>query len=153
MRQGIKTTLLSAASLLTGVTIGAYLFSGTQRRPVLSFRKCGRRCFNAKELMGLLAAVGITKLSQLVPSPIFESDKSIVIKHPFPEKRVHYVIIPKRDIKNVADLTHADGAYLIDIFAIIQKLVREEHLRKYEVITNGPGKQSVSYLHFHLISE
>jgi hypothetical protein len=30
--------------------------------------------------------------------------------------------------------------------------VAENNLRAYRVITNGPGRQAVTYLHFHLMS-
>lgn len=153
MRSGIKTALISTASLLAGIGLGAYLFSETQRRPALSFRRCEQRCLKPEELMGLLASVALNKFPGVLPSIVLETDKTVVIRHPSPQKRIHYVIIPKKDIKNATDFSDENSAYLIDIFAVIQELVKEEHLTDYEVITNGPGKQAVTYLHFHLIAD
>jgi diadenosine tetraphosphate (Ap4A) HIT family hydrolase len=65
---------------------------------------------------------------------------TVAIKHPDPQKRVHYVITPKKDITNVGTFSDEDRENLIDVFAVIQDLVRQEHLSHYEVITNGPGK-------------
>ena len=72
---------------------------------------------------------------------------------PDPQKRVHYVVIPKKDITDVGALSDEDKEYLIDLFAVIQELVNKQQLTNYEVITNGPGKQTMTYLHFHLIAE
>jgi histidine triad (HIT) family protein len=153
MRNGLKTALVSGASLLAGIVIGGYLFSKTQRRPVLSLRKCEQRCLKVEELTGLLASIALNKFPRLVPSVVLETDMTVAIRHPDPQKRVHYVVIPKKDITNVGALSDQDKEYLIDLFAVIQELVKEEHLSDYEVITNGPGKQTVTYLHFHLIAE
>jgi hypothetical protein len=39
---------------------------------------------------------------------------------------------------------------LTDVFKVMSEIIREKSLVDYQVITNGPGYQSVSYLHFHL---
>lgn len=153
MRPGVKTILISGLSLLTGAILGGYLFSKTQRRSVLSFRKCEQRCLKTEELTGLLASVALNKFPGLVPSVVLETDMTVAIRHPKPENRIHYVIIPKRDIRDIGTLSEEDRDYLVDAFAVIQELIKEEHLTKYEVITNGPEKQSMTYLHFHLIGE
>ena len=43
-----------------------------------------------------------------------------------------------------------DAEYLADVFKVTGEIVREKNLVDYQVVTNGPGYQSVSYLHFHL---
>jgi hypothetical protein len=153
MRIGVKTVLLSGVSLLAGFVIGGYLFSKTQRRPVLSFRKCEQRCLKVEELTGLLASVALNKFPGLVPSVVLETDMTVAIRHPDSHKRIHYVIIPKKDITNVGALTEEDKENLVDLFAVIQDLIRKEHLTNYEVVTNGPEKQAVTYLHFHLMAD
>jgi diadenosine tetraphosphate (Ap4A) HIT family hydrolase len=65
---------------------------------------------------------------------------------------VHYVIVPKKDIKNVADLSEADSAYLTDAYLVARRLIERDRLSKYRFYTNGPGIQNVTYLHFHLIA-
>lgn len=89
----------------------------------------------------------------LIPSVVKESDRTIVIEHPAPEARLHYVVIPKRDIKNIAELSDADRDSLIDVFNVVRDIVKEKNLVDYRVVTNGPGYQGVTYLHFHLIAK
>ncbi len=60
-------------------------------------------------------------------------------------------MIPKKDIKNIGELSDLDRDYLVDLFSVVGEIVREEKLIDYRVVTNGPGYQGVSYLHFHLI--
>ena len=56
-----------------------------------------------------------------------ESDKSIAIKYPI--KRPHWVIVPKRDIKDMGTLAKGDEPYVIDTFAMIGKLARDAKLK------------------------
>jgi diadenosine tetraphosphate (Ap4A) HIT family hydrolase len=62
------------------------------------------------------------------------------------------VFFPKRDIRDIADLTPDDTPYVMDCFAIIRSIVNDESLSDYRVYTNGPGEQDISYLHFHLVA-
>jgi histidine triad (HIT) family protein len=100
--------------------------------------------------VGLLASVGVQRFSALAPKVVKETDKTIVIEHPSPTARLHYLVIPKRDIKNAGELADADGEYIIDAFKVAREIIREQNLTDYRLTTNGPGFQSATYLHFHL---
>lgn len=88
-----------------------------------------------------------------MPSVVFETDKTVVIKRPFSLERIHYVIIPKKDIKNIGEISEADTQYLTDAFFVVRWIIEQEKLSKYSFYTNGPGSQDVTYLHFHLVGE
>jgi len=147
-----KIFLIAVGSLLIGIVIGGYLFSQTQPRSFLSLKKCDN-CLSPSDLGGLIASIGIQKFPGMLPSVVFETDKTIVIRHPSPKTRIHYVIIPKRDIKNVGDISEENAPYFIDAFAVTQKLIQDEKLSRYRFYSNGPGYQTVTYLHFHLIAK
>ena len=83
---------------------------------------------------------------------IKETDKTIAITHPYPATAIHYLIIPKKDIPDPAHISRGDEPYLVDTFAVIRAIVQEQGLKKYRIITNGPGYQEATYLHFHLMS-
>ena len=148
-----KAFLLTLLALLLGVVIGGYLFSDTRPRSFLALHKCRDTCLRPEELAGLLASVGIQKLPALIPSVVAETEKTVAVEHPAPEARIHYLIFPKKDIKNIADVTEADGEYVVDAFRVAREIVREKKLVRYRVVTNGPGYQGVTYLHFHLIAQ
>jgi len=138
------------ASLVVGVILGGYLFSDTRPRSFLALNRCEGTCLQANELLGLAASVGVQKFSALAPSVVKETDKTIVINHPRPQARLHYLVIPRKDLKNIADMSDADGEYLLDALKVAGVIIRENNLTNYRLTTNGPGYQGVTYLHFHL---
>jgi len=146
----LKSILRPLIFLFAGVVIGGYLFSQSQPRSLVSINQC-RDCLSAKDLLGLLASAGIQKLPGLMPFVVFETDKTIAIKSPLPEAQVDYVIFPKKDIKNIGEITKEDAPYLLDAYLVARHIIENEKLVNYEIVTNGPGLQTISYLHFHLI--
>lgn len=136
-----------------GIALGAYLFADTQPRDFLDIKNCQTDCLRPNELLGLLTSFGIQKFPQGVPKVIKETDKTIVVPHPFPETPIHYLVVPKKDIKNIGEITADDQEYIMDSLAVIRAIVAEKELSNYQVITNGPGQQQVTYLHFHLMAQ
>jgi histidine triad (HIT) family protein len=145
-----RIVILMLASLVVGVILGGYLFSDTRPRSFLALNRCDGTCLQANELLGLAASVGVQKFSALVPSVVKETDKTIVINHPSPQARLHYLVIPKKDLKNIAEFSDADAEYLLDALKVAGVIIRENNLTNYRLTTNGPGYQGVTYLHFHL---
>jgi hypothetical protein len=137
--------------LALGFIIGGYIFIGTKDRDIINFDEAGKDILNNKELVGLVSSIGIRNFSVVLPK-VYESDKSVVINHPKPKGKTHYVIIPKKDIKDAKDVSLDDGEYLADVFVVIGKLIEDNNLKDYKVITYGGKYQHVKYIHFHLIS-
>ena len=146
----VRVILLMLAALLVGVILGGYLFSDTRPRSFLALNKCEGTCLQANELLGLAASVGLQRFTRLAPSVVKETDKTIVIESPRPQARIHYLVIPKKDMKNIADFSDADREYLLDAFKVAGEIIREKNLTNYRITTNGPGYQTATYLHFHL---
>jgi len=134
-----------------GIVVGGYLFSASQPRSFLALSECDH-CYQMKDLAGLLASAGIQRAEAALPLVQKETDKCLAIRHPLPEGRVHFVVFPKKDVKSIADVSVDDGNYVLDCIGVIRALVTENGLRNYRVVTNGPGFQGVTYLHFHLIA-
>jgi histidine triad (HIT) family protein len=151
--QKSKLILLLSAAFAVGIVLGGYLFARTQSRSVLALRHCDGTCLQANELLGLLASVGIQRFSSVIPRVIKETDKTIVVEHPQPQARIHYLIIPKKDIKNLGQLSDDDNAYLIDMFRVSQEVIEEQKLTSYKLCSNGPAYQTMTYLHFHLVAQ
>ncbi len=147
-----KIVLLVLFSICVGILIGGYLFSQSRPRSFLALNRC-QNCLTHQDLLGLVASVGIQRFPGLMPFVVFETDRTIAVKRPFSSERIHYVIIPKKDIKNIGEILEADGQYLTDVFLVARWIIERENLSKYRVYTNGPGYQDVTYLHFHLVAE
>lgn len=137
--------------LVLGVIMGGYLFADTQPRSIIALHRCGDRCYKPNEIAGLLLSVGLQKLNITGLKPVFESDKLLVVDHPEANTPFHEVIIPKKDIRDIADVSSEDAEYVMEVFGYISQRVKERKLVRYKVVTNGPGYQNLAYLHFHLI--
>jgi len=145
--------VLYVALPLGGFVLGAYFFSETRQRPLLTTVDCRvtNVCLNEKQLLGLFASIGLQKFPGALPGIVMETDKTIVVMDPVTEAKKDFVIIPKKDITDIGQLSAGDEPYLADAYAVIDQLVAKDKLVNYKVISNGPGFQDVAYLHFHLV--
>jgi len=139
------------AALLAGLALGGYLFSDSQPRSFLALPKC-EHCYSPNDLAGLLVSASIQRSPAADVLAVKETDRCVAIEHPFPKQKYHFIVFPKKDIKDIADVSLDDQLYVFDCIAIIRALVVENGLRHYRVETNGPARQHVTYLHFHLLS-
>ena len=95
------------------------------------------------------------RMSFLIPvQRLRETATLVAFHHPRPGYAVHILIVPKRAIASLAELTAADQDFMADLFACVQGLVAELGLEAagYRLIANGGKYQDVAQLHFHLIS-
>jgi diadenosine tetraphosphate (Ap4A) HIT family hydrolase len=136
-----------------GLVCGGYLFSRSLPRSFLATSDCGDHCYSQKEIAGLVASIAILRAPFMVPDVVMESDTCIAIRYPKPRVRIHYVLFPKHDVKNIANLTSEDVPYVLGCLAMVRKLVSRDKLKAYSLQTNGPARQEITYLHFHLIGE
>jgi histidine triad (HIT) family protein len=149
----LKMLVLAGVLFLGGLAAGAYLFSKSLPRSFLATASCGDHCYSASEIAGLMTSAAVLRAPFVVPGVVLESDTCLSIRYPKPKARIHYVLFPKRDVKNIATLTPEDIPYVVGCFAMVRELVLRDNLKTYEVYTNGPGKQEIAYLHFHLTAE
>jgi diadenosine tetraphosphate (Ap4A) HIT family hydrolase len=115
-----------------------------------------RKPWNPKDVMGLIGSVGIRTLAghlETVPLVVLETDRTFAITVSASETEAHYVLVPKKDIREIGEISAEDGPYLIDVFLTARQLIEKQGLYDYRIYTNGRGLQSVSYLHFHLVGE
>ena len=131
-----------------GVAFGAWAFRDVQPRRVIGIHEKKVHA-SYQELLGYLGSAAVQHAPGVVPSVALETDKTIAIR--YPTRRSHFVVVPKRDIRDIGVLARGDEPYLIDAFAVIGRLAREQGMRHYQVITNGPHEQTVRYLHFHVV--
>ena len=114
------------------------------------------RRFTRTRLAGSLIAWILAHMSFLIPAQrLRETPTLVAFYHPQPSYPVHILIVPKRAIGGLLDITPADQPFLMDLFACVGELVQELHLDKqgYRLIANGGKFQDMQQLHFHLIAE
>ena len=91
-----------------------------------------------------------------IPSKIVYQDEDVVAFEDInPQAPHHILLIPRRHIASMADLTEEDGHVLVVLFMVAARLAQKLGLaeRGYRFVTNvGPDAgQSVFHLHFHLL--
>src|SRR5262249_46434868 len=134
-----------------GLAVGGSFVRDVQPRSLLGIDR-QRNPASLPELAGLVGSAVVQHAPWLLPT-VMTTSRSVVVRYPVPgPSRIHYVVIPRRDIYDPGTLAKGDEAYLVDAFAVLGELARREHLTAYKIIANGPREQSVRYLHFHLVS-
>lgn len=144
---------IALALFVAGIACGGYLFSRTEPRNLLAFGDCKKNCYKPSEIAGLVASSAILRAPFLIPGVALESDTCLAIRNPKPEAKTHYVLFPKHDTRNITTLTQTDAPYVLGCFALARELVSRDNLKAYRIYTNGPERQEIAYLHFHLVAE
>lgn len=148
----MKQVAAIVAVFLAGLAVGGYLFSKSLPRSFLAVSDCENRCYRPSDLAGLLASAAIQQTPSVLPTVAKESNECLAIRHPRPEARIHYVLFPKRDVRNVLELTDEDRPYVWGCFALARSLVEASGVENYRLYTNGPRLQHLTYLHFHVVA-
>lgn len=92
-----------------------------------------------------------------IPSKkIYEDDKVLAFHDISPEAPVHFLVIPKKHIGSVNEITEENSSVIAHIFTIINKIVKELNVADtgYRVVTNCGvhGGQTVEHIHFHVMA-
>jgi histidine triad (HIT) family protein len=106
-------------------------------------------------LGGFCVRWGVSHMSKALPIHIlFESDTVLAFYHPHPAYPVHVLIVPKKPLKSLMELSAEQTTWMVDVLQAAQSLVRQLHLEEcgYRLILNGGKYQEVEMLHFHLVS-
>jgi histidine triad (HIT) family protein len=85
---------------------------------------------------------------------VFENERIIAFKDIAPKAPIHILILPKKEIRCLQDVTPQDLYLVTEIVSIAQRLAVEFGIEEgYRLLTNnGPdGGQMVNHLHFHLL--
>ena len=134
---------------IAGLIAGSILFTDTKPRIPLPVH-VRNKGWDVHEIAGLYASVVVQKFPGLIPKVLLETDKTIAFEHPRPKHKIHYMFVPKKDIKNIGELSEHDKGYILDLFSSMAAIINDLGITNYQIMSNGPGKQDVAYLHFHL---
>jgi histidine triad (HIT) family protein len=85
---------------------------------------------------------------------VYEDDQCLAFRDVAPQAPTHVLVIPKKEIASLDDISNDDAKLLAHIWIVIRNLARELKLGDgYRVVVNcgRDGGQSVDHLHFHLL--
>jgi histidine triad (HIT) family protein len=94
-------------------------------------------------------------IARKIPAKIeHEDDRYIVIQDINPQAPVHVLVIPKKPIATLNDLTPQDAELLGGMFLVAKKVMSDRGHRDYRTVFNcGAGaQQSVFHLHLHVLA-
>lgn len=90
-----------------------------------------------------------------IPSTkVFEDDDVLAFRDINPQAPTHILVIPKRHIAGVHEITAENAAVVAKIFVKIAEIAKREGLTNgYRVVSNvgEDGGQTVPHLHFHIL--
>ncbi len=90
-----------------------------------------------------------------IPADIVHDDEHcLAFRDVNPQAPTHILVIPRKEIVSVDDLSHEDQGVVGHMFWVIKQLAAELELGDgYRVVTNigSDGGQSVPHLHFHVL--
>ena len=91
---------------------------------------------------------------QIPAKKVHEDDELLAFHDIHPWAPVHVLIIPKRHIVSMADVTDADAGLLGRMMALSPKLMRELGVvngYRHVINTGADGRQEVMHLHLHVM--
>jgi histidine triad (HIT) family protein len=91
---------------------------------------------------------------QIPSNKVFEDDEILVFHDIHPWAPVHVLIIPKRHIPSMVEVTDADAPLLGKMMAIAPRLMRELGVTngfRHVLNTGRDGRQEVPHLHLHVM--
>lgn len=96
-------------------------------------------------------------LDKEVPAKIvYEDDRAMAFHDVSPKAPIHILVIPRKEIRSLAQVEPDDEPLIGHLFTIVRKLAEEFQLAKgFRVVINtGPdGGQTVDHLHLHLLGQ
>tara|TARA_B100001029_G_scaffold144648_1_gene124723 strand:+ start:203 stop:544 length:342 start_codon:yes stop_codon:yes gene_type:complete len=86
---------------------------------------------------------------------VYEDDDFLAFNDISPQAPIHILIIPKKEIKTINDISLSDTIILGKLFLIAKKIAKQMSIDKdgYRLVMNCNeyGGQSVYHIHLHLI--
>ena len=94
-------------------------------------------------------------INRQIPAKVaYEDDEYIAIHDVNPQAPVHVLVIPKRPIATLNDLTDADRELVGGMFVVAQRLMRQLGHGDYRTVFNcgEQAGQSVFHIHLHVLA-
>ena len=86
---------------------------------------------------------------------VYEDDEILAFKDIAPLAPVHIVVIPKKHIEKITQISETDEVLIGRIYTVINKIATEQGIAEdgFRVIINcgENGGQEVKHIHFHLL--
>ena len=86
---------------------------------------------------------------------LFESDKILAFRDISPQAPVHFLVIPKKEIRTINDINEEDKSLIGELFIVAKEIAKKEGISEkgYRTIfnCNEHGGQTVYHIHLHVL--
>ena len=86
---------------------------------------------------------------------VYEDDKILAFENIRPLAPVHVLIVPKKHIKTVNDISEEDEELIGHLWKVVEKVAEEKEVKdsgyKLAVNVGEGGGQEIFHLHYHLL--
>ncbi len=84
---------------------------------------------------------------------LYDDERVLAFRDIKPAAPTHFLVVPKREIKSLAEMTEADEALVGHCLKVCTEVAKRQGLEHYRVVTNNGSRagQSVFHLHFHVL--
>ena len=87
---------------------------------------------------------------------IYEDEEIVAFNDINPQAPIHILVIPKKHITSVVDLSDEDEALIGKMYTVIRKLAKKYNIEEsgFRIIVNckEDAGQEVPHLHFHILA-
>lgn len=86
---------------------------------------------------------------------LFENDTLVVFRDIHPHAPVHILIVPRKHIRSINDITAEDGPIIAEMIDVARQIAKQENVDQagYKLLFNVEqgGGQMIFHLHLHLL--
>lgn len=102
----------------------------------------------------MLACIFCEIIHRRVPASIvYENDQLIVFHDIHPKARVHLLVVTKKHIPSLLELSEEDQKLMSDTLRLLPQLAQAQGLSGFKTVINTgeAGGQEIPHLHLHLL--
>ena len=86
---------------------------------------------------------------------LFENDKILAFRDISPQAPVHFLVIPKKEIRTINDINEEDKSLIGELFIVAKEIAKKEGISEKGFRTifncNEHGGQTVYHIHLHVL--
>ena len=83
---------------------------------------------------------------------LYEDQDFIIINDKYPKAPIHYLIIPKKPITSISEITEDDKEVLGNLLLLARKFARQKGIVDYKLVFNCGRHLHIPHLHLHFLA-
>lgn len=91
---------------------------------------------------------------ELPSEKLYEDEQCVVIKDKYPSAPTHWLVLPKKHIRSIADMEESDSPLIGHLVWVAKRIAQEKGIKGYKLVwnVNKEGGQVVFHIHLHILA-